>query len=322
MALKWQGYSTNEFEAYGEVIFHSISCLGILILIFIYINVYCCTKNKKTTSNIHTKKETKTYMFLLGSLVFSFIYIFGTYSFNVILTIILGQRSVYGCFMRMCWVFALALQRITVYAFFLIRLYETFKESVFNIGKRSIIIIVIILLITLSSGAIAAVIFSYLADNFLCEKGKYFNEWYLSGLISSLMDVGWCIILSLMFIRKLSQLINMIKTTIKRDDNRVTKVVYKLSTLAFVTVISTLINGLLAFLLRIWSHQFASIDLVINNICIMLSFAKFNNSYKRYCCCCIRIQYLCCIQPNKDENIVKTGIEMNSIEEVTTTTSI
>ena len=308
MSLKYEGYKRNEFEAYGEIISHSIACLVILILFVIYVK-YFCIQNKTETS-LKNKIFERFRLILLGSLMASLMYILGTYTFNIIFGIILGNRSNYGCFMRMCWVFVIAFQRIAVYLFFIYRLYVTFTGSYLEIKKRTVNIILLMIVIIQLSTATAPFIFSYLADNFLCENGTYATQWILSLVASYLIDTGCAIALSCLYIKKLRQFRKITPTDGKKDD-KLFGIVNKLTLLTLVTVISTSLLAIIAWGLMILPYPLACFDSIINNVCVMLSFVILEKSYKKYCCCCIRIQNTCCIGTTKDEIELKTEIVLN-----------
>ena len=324
--LNWQGYNKSEFEAFGEIILQSIACLGILVVILIYIIVVHCNhlftpkenrqirsgtlgtiqsgSNTNTETNTKTRKreanKSKTIKyfnrFLVASLILSFIYIYMACVFNVIFVIILGFRWNNGCFIRNSVNIIFVFQRIVAYSFYILRLNVTFRGSVFELTKNNIRILIILIFITFSSSIIPNSAFTYLSDGFLCT-GKYYDYYFYSLIWLNISDVSWCIMLSILYIKKLRQLIKNVQV----NTSQIQSVVHKLSVLAFVTVISTLLFGIFAFVALIWSYQCVSLDLVINNICIMLSFVVFQKSYQRCCCCCIKIQYLCCIRPPKPE---------------------
>ena len=300
MTLKWQGYSVigSEWEAYAEIISLSIQCFIIIILMIVYLKYFCCTKNKIDTS---------FNALLLLSLIFTFIYIFGTYIIHGIFALILGYRNEWICFIiNLCGLGILG-QRLTVYSFFLIRLYATFKRSFIEIKKGSIIIILILMVITISIPGISAVIFAYFADNASCPDGKYAYEWLQSLIIANFFDYVWSILLSYMYINKLRKLIKKINSSNETMDNKLLNIANKLALLALVSVVSTMILAVLAYGVGVFSHSLICLDLIINNACLMFSFAVLDKSYKKYCCCCIRIQNLCCcLKISKDRKEILT----------------
>ena len=267
MSLKYKGYTTNELEAYGEIILHSIACLGIMVLLVIYVKYFCIQNKTKITSK--NKKDQRFNLILLGSLIASFTYIFGTYTFNVIFPIILGNRSQYGCFIRIIWGFAISIQRSTVYSFFLMRLYVTFKGSYFELKKGPVIIILVVIIISQLVGATFPTIFAYLADDFLCANGAYVTQWLLSMVVSNLGDSMWAIVLSCIYIKKLRQLIKMISANDGRKDDKLFNIVNKLNLLAMVTVVSTCLLVIIAFGLMVFPYPLACFDSIINNICVI-----------------------------------------------------
>ena len=337
MSLKWQGYNLNAFRAWGEVILHTIACVVILLVIIIYFIVTYGTshktKNIKEVSNSSTNTNTNTNIpdntknttyksskasidkrfnkFLIGSLILSFIYIYLTYFLNVISVIVLGYRWNHGCFIRLiCADIPFGLQRIVAYSFYILRLNVTFKNSTFEVSQTSINIIVILLIISVSITMILVGISGYLAHDFGCD-GEYQLFVIISVGLFNLNDIIWSIILSGIYIKKLRQLIRMMGT--KQD--ALVSIVQRLSILAFVTVISTIILFSITLIAVLWAYTLPSIDLIINNICIMLSFAVFHQSYKKCCCFCVKIQSICCITPNKDEMELQKDIQYNATQQ-------
>ena len=285
MSLKWEGYRDHYFVALIELILNSLACMGILSLLILYFKIFYCNKATSNKSGYFDK-------FLLVSLVLSFLFIYSSYIINIILFIILGYRWNYGCFLRNVPWILVELQRMVVYAFYIIRLNVTFKGSIYAISTNKMRIIIILLVVTLGTALIPSVIFSYLMNQFSCT-GIYSRYHRLSGAWYNIVDLSWCIILSVIYIKKFRQLIRDAKC----DD--MTSIVNKITILAFVTLISTLCVAIIIYSTFTLAAALSGIDLMFNNICIMLFFPVFKKSYKKYCCCCIKIQNKCCIEPNK-----------------------
>ena len=316
MDLNWQGFRQSFWEAFGEIILHSLACLGILVLIIVYFKVFYCIERIPSLNNVGSQSNKRNNIgniqhryfnkFLLGSLILSFIYVYLSYIFTSIFSIILGYRWNHGCFIRNIVCVLIGLQRIVAYSFYIIRLNVTFKGSIFEISSINIKIILILLIITIIIGLIPTLVFAYIIKDFSC-KGKYYYYYSFSGLLFIFIDLTWCIILSVLYIKKLRQLIRNVDD--KCTDIRF--IVHKLSVLAFVTVTSTLVTVTAIFCTFIWVFALMSIDSVVNNICIILSFGIFDESYQYYCCCCIKIQNNCCIKPNKSEMELQKDIQYN-----------
>ena len=49
-----------------------------------------------------------------------------------------------------------------------------------------------------------------------------------------------------------------------------------------------------AVAVQVFGYQFQALDIVINNICMMLSFGKLDNQFNKFCGCFIKLQQYCC----------------------------
>jgi len=342
MSLKWEGFRLSLYEAWIEIILHTIACIAMLAVISVYILIVHCNdkrvliinrKNRgltfsKTNSNStavtatntnipdnvkdNTYKSSKVKInkgfhgFLIASLILSFVYIYLCYLTNVVFSIILGFRWNNGCFIRSAYQLIFVLQRIIAYSFYILRLNVTFKGSVFEVSKKNIRIMMILLIVVLGSSAFPSTIAGYFINNFQCS-GEYYKYYIYGAIWFNFVDISWCIILSIIYIKKLRQLLK----NVHAKNDKIRFIVNKLSVLAFVTVLSTLMTSIAIFGTIIWLYVFMSIDLIANNICIMLSFPIFDKSYQYYCCCCIKIQNYCCIRPNEPEMELQKDIEWN-----------
>ena len=59
----------------------------------------------------------------------------------------------------------------------------------------------------------------------------------------------------------------------------------------------------------IFSYQITALDIVINNICMMLSFGKLENQFNRLCGCCIKLQHYCCSKKRSKTEHNLAGIQ-------------
>ena len=305
MSLNWEGYNdiTSDFEAYTETILMSIECLMIIILITIYVKYFYLTKNKIT----------KCFKFLLLiALISTFMYIFGLYIPHVILSIILGIRNNRMCFIILIWGVFLMGQRAAIYLFFLIRLHDTFKGSVFEFKKQKIIIIFAVMGSVISPAAVLVLVTGYLADSPSCADGKYYNEMLLALIVGFGSDIVWAILLTYLYVKRLRQLIKMVNTDTETINDKFVYITKKLTLLALVTIISTFIQGIFLYV-GVCVRSTLCLDILLNNVCVMLSFNILDKSYKKYCYCCIRIQNKC-YGINENKNVTELVKEIKSDE--------
>lgn len=57
------------------------------------------------------------------------------------------------------------------------------------------------------------------------------------------------------------------------------------------------------------NYQMLCFDLIVNNICMALSFSQLNNEFNKCCCCCLKLQSFYC-----SKNRPMTKSEMNLSE--------
>ena len=59
----------------------------------------------------------------------------------------------------------------------------------------------------------------------------------------------------------------------------------------------------------IFSYQIPALDIVINNICMMLSFKQLDSQFNRLCGCCIKLQHYCCSKKRSKTEQNLAGIQ-------------
>ena len=233
---------------------------------------------------------------------------------NVICIMILGFRWNNGCFIRTVIFSLLPIQRMVAYSFYILRLNITFEGSIFMLSSSTITIIITLLIITTTVSFTPTIIIAYLINDFSC-RGEYTKYLILFPMIYAFVDILWCLILSVLYIKKLRQLIR----NVDAKNEEMMLLVHKLTVLAFVTVLSTLLVTFIVYRISGLRGALSNIDLIFNNICIMLSFPVLNKSYQIYCCCCIKIQYKCCIEQNKPEIGLCQAVQYNNNHKISNT---
>ena len=277
--------------------------LILLILNIIYIKHFCLKKRKNGA--LRKQQDIRFQLMLLGCLLLSLIYMIGTFIFNEILPIFfIGYTSKWGCFMKTSWVLLIGLQKVLMHSFFLIRLYLTFKGSIVEINKKLIIIMFIYIITTTLGFGITYVTLSFFVQQYWCENTDI-PVLSTVAYIGNFNDFLWFIVINFMYIIKLYQFIKTININDADKDNKMFEIVKKLTVLAVVAGITTILLISLLAPWRLWGSEYGGADLTVNCICMMLSFADFNKSYQRCCCCCIK---LCCYYC--DRNKKNDAIEM------------
>ena len=102
---------------------------------------------------------------------------------------------------------------------------------------------------------------------------------------SAFLDGSTSFMCLLLIVYKLRQLLKQTKKKNRRNVSDLKYLISKLCILTVVAICSTGIGALIYyFILPLIS--FAGIDMMINSLCLMLSFAHYDLFYKRLCFCC------------------------------------
>ena len=316
MTIYYENWTTTQMDAIIEVILHGLLCIIFVILMVIYFCVFeckkelCCFKDK--SNDFRLKKDElyrnipKIYKYLLfTSLIISGINIFGNLWISNLSVIMFGIRNNKGCFYRTLLGISFFLQRILTYFFFLDRLRYTFRGSIFAIKPRIyyISIGIAITLFIATYGALIVMTYVHPDVSFLCVTSSD-----IVIIIIAYLGIDLCItiLLTIIFIKKLNGLIRLTNMVDNNTDNiapdvhkiqrqiKLRLIVTKLTILCLVAVISTLVFSVIfGNILTLYTYQTYALDLIINNICMMLSFAVLAHSYKKICCICVTIHNKC-----------------------------
>ena len=288
MTLKGD-FIESQLLGYIELTMQTIAFLVISILMVIYIK-YFCIKNK----NDNTKTmDTRFHLLLFGSLLSALIYIYCHYILHTILVLALGYKPNRFCLIANIIQILIFIQRLHVYVFFITRLYITFKGSVVEINKIKIKLIVALMFITLTVVGVYNTAVSWFVKEFFCMEDDLAYLLYVSLILMVLSDYFWSILLSVLYIKKLRELIKLINSNNDRKDVKLFNVINKLTILAVTTVVLSFIIVVIHVSISSWSSAMVPTELITNNICIMISFAVFKESYKNYCFCCIKVHNKC-----------------------------
>lgn len=248
--------------------------------------------------------------FILASFIASFIYIYYTYANNFVLILIFGIRNQNGCFYRsLTWFVCthnllllyffhiyrlfLGIQRIIIYSFFLIRLYITFENSLFEIKIKYIYLIISILIVTILASFTGFIIVDYQTNGFSCDMNV---KRLLMFTIIIFVDLLWGIILSVFYIIKLKEILRLSGM----ESIQYMYVARKLTILACVAFASTVLGTIFGIFGGVLKYEIACMDQIINNMCALLAFAAMDIYFKKICCCCVNVANKCVMQVNKD----------------------
>ena len=174
---------------------------------------------------------------------------------------------------------------------------------------------IIIILVLGSAGFPATVLIlvtAYLADSPSCIDGKYYNEWILAIIVTFSLDIVWAILLTYLYVKRLIQLIKMVNSDTETINDKFVYITKKLTLLTLVTIITTFIQGIFTYF-GVCGHSILCLDILLNNVCVMLSFNILDKSYKKYCYCCIRMQNKC-YDINENKNVTELVKEIKNDE--------
>ena len=210
-SLYWEGWTDNVLEGYLQLILQTIACIIILLMILFYIKMLC-KKNQNNVYNINIFK-----ILLLVSLFVSLINIYGNYILSGLFILVFNFRENNNCFHRSFIQLAVIMQRLIGYTFLLIRLKVAFKGTVYEI--KNIKLLLAFLWITYIIIQIILIVTTSFIKTFKCSQDKtsiIANILKYVIVISILVDIFWCFIIALMFVRRLKFVIK--NSTQNSDD--------------------------------------------------------------------------------------------------------
>ena len=297
MELHWEGWTAGYGWAFTSLVLHTIICLLMLVVFGIYIHIFCIQRYKGNT--VTSGIENKFCITLLVSILLGLIVVFGNYWVSNALIVIFDIRFENHCFYRnLLSAIPIYTQRCILYSFLVFRLKIVFQESILAISGKFInglLISIIVALLTLAS---LQVYFSYTHHDFRCSNSRAL---FYNNIVAGLVDIISSLSLSYLFIYKLNQLIKLDVNIRSDNSTQLRRVTNKLTILTNVAVISSLLM-LACVAVAFFSYPMSSLDIVINNTCMLLTFSALERHYIRICCCCIRCQNKCFgISTTKDE---------------------
>ena len=278
MKLFWEGITKNYYEALIRIIFSGIICLLMIILWIIFIHVVCV--KKKITSNIEKK-------FCIGffiSIVVGFIGVWGTFVVNDVLVLMFGIILKKHCFYGMLSIFgAFCVHKSILYTFMIFRIKILFKETKYALNDKCMYIWLIFVVLFPLGLAFCIAYFSYIQ----C----YLSDTYTTiCIIAAVLDVSVSFALSYLFIKKLRQLI---KDNTYNKSDKLLDIANRITLLTIIASFSSISTAIFILPFERYANTMASMDILINNICMFLTFTPLTASYHKLCCCCIYLHNTC-----------------------------
>ena len=199
--LYWEDWTDNIFEAYLEIVVHSLCCVIIVLLIVFCVYIMYCHKN--ATQSQRVSVDARFHKYLLISLVVTFVYVYLTSFMNIVSVTVFGWRPKLGCFYRNISVIPLTLQRTVTYYFYILRLHVTFKGSIAEISNKCIYIFNISVSISSIVVTMLYLVMIYIettnSDVFICPDTSF--RWIV-GSVYVFSDTIWNVILTVIYIKK------------------------------------------------------------------------------------------------------------------------
>ena len=219
--LYWKNWTESEYEAWTQLILHSLTAIIILIMICIFYRIFTKTKNDE--------KDTKILKRLLSaSLLVSFINIYGLYMICIIVLLVLNIRENNRCSYRLYIQVTVYIQRSIVFTFFLYRLKMSFENTIYEISQRKFRVLLVSLYVLAISLQVTFCVAASFVDSFKCESSSVAMDIVLYCIIGSgVVDVLWSIAITYMFVRRLQF---VIKQT-QQNSERLLHVIQKLTVL-------------------------------------------------------------------------------------------
>lgn len=286
-------------------------------------------KRKQSKIRKITKIRNTIKMLFFSSLVFSILY--AIMSFLVMSLYIFFDLHLFYCADRSILIVFYALQRVSLMFFFIARLHHTFKNTIFRIQRKFIMLFVIVTVIFYTGVVIWYIVTAYVTEHdFVCDMSYL----VFPAVTTGVMDILWNLFLGVFFQRKLksvhsnlfniktqksriieknnnnndkNKLNNESKTmSIKYNSNHTNQSKSQLSQTQ-IEKMQTLVRKLFILLaanvsisslcLVLWgfsaTYTIPCIDMLTANLCLWLSY-KFNiKLYEKLCKPCIACLYVC-----------------------------
>ena len=295
MLFIYQKYPAN-YMVYFFIIPFIICIIQSIITIHFITKLYCRTKKFDETKQGHQEVHSNEYdtstlysidsidKLLTGmSIIFGFIYVWSYYIIRYLIWsyIVEPYKTKLALYSGYCFII-FGCSRTTMYAYYFRRLYITFNGTVFGINECKFKCLKILFIISTVVFNVNWIVISVLDHEY--------NIYIISQSIGISIRVGslfvydtfWGIILMVLFISRLRKV-----TKINEQNNDTIKTVSKrLTVLACIAVLSTLIAFIIWHFNVDIGKPLSLFDVVINSICLILSFSQYSIYLKKYCFNC------------------------------------
>ena len=251
----------NIFDEYLSLIVYPLDFIVMVFLCILYVYLFIKDKNSKT------------HLIILISLILSIFYCVLSFIFIDDHLLLFGQYQnnkyfyvnlIFGIFI---------LQRTCIYLFNTYKLKLSFKDSVFEINSYKIGITYCIFGIMCCGYFVIIYITSHNEKN--QDTSMVLGTFVIIDILCAFISVK-------IFAIKINKLLAM------QMFPEMKFMVYKLMVLCIIDIISSIIFILIPGILLyeyIKPCKIFCIDLIINNVCLILTFGKSNAIYKKLCCC-------------------------------------
>ena len=277
MRIYWEYWNDSLIEAWIEIILHVLCCIVIVIL-----TIFCLYRMHQNKKDKHVfTLENQFYVYMLSSLIVAVLYIHSTL-FMVLSVLVLGWTPKLGCFYRQFSAILLTLQRTFTYYLYISRLYVSFQGSVAELFRKYKYLLIVSVTVT---GIIVTVSYLMVMYSVTIIFGTFKCGFNLSRMIIQsiyiLSDPIWRTIFTGFFVKKL---IALMKSS-NINDGKFRYMAKKLSLLTFISVITSISLFGIFMIIDLFPYQFISMDMIMNNITIMLTFKGLDTIFNKLCCC-------------------------------------
>ena len=251
------------FDAYLSLVLYPINFILSVLLCILYVYLF---KNDK---------KSKTHYIILISLILSMIYCILSYIF-IDGNLIFSQHEKYPCLYANLIIGIIIFQRTIIYSFHAYKLNISFNDSIFEINKNVFPMVYGVLSIMCCTYFILVYIFRYTQPVFSCHENRY-----IGATIYVIIDIICGIISVRVFAVKIYKLLDIQMVPEMKF------VAHKLTILAVINIISSFVFVLISILFHryIKPYKLFCIDLLINNITLILSFGKATYLFRKFCSC-------------------------------------
>eukprot|EP01083_Nonionella_stella_P300536 1026567_1 len=295
MEPQWSRIYESTTEGITALLVQPLSVVLLFIALLHFIFVVILPKQRKGRGSSHYIQTLCIFCF-----IFAILYCLGNFIFHVIIVF----KMEISCTSRSWTIFLLIIHRCFLYWFYIERAKITFEYSVLQIHDSSIR-----MLYCLSSGTI--ILSGIMHYYFQTTGGCADSVQTIIGVLPLLLDVFWCLFLSLWFIFKLHQSVVQYRNHEESGVDQVKLVLMIKMTNIIVWTSLVLEMGQWVFCYFTgWVVTAVSVNVVTVCIALLLTFNTYSMVYTNYICCVCHACVVKCCKLKLEKHIIKQSVQL------------